>query len=300
MIGMSGRFSSWRPKTPLGLHRSTSVRHLVLSATAVLAVAGALDRRATGAVVQLIDNNSVVDFDTSSQLNSQNWLVEGVDQLHQQAFWYRVGNAAEQSLDTVPHLANAVNANFNPGLDTLNIRYTQAGSFQIDVAYTLSGGAPGSGSSGLTENITIKNLTASPLDFHFFQYSDFDLAGTAANDGVIFTNGNAVQQFDGVLAFSETVVTTAPSHRELGLQPATLNKLNDGVATTLSDTPVGLPVGPGNVTWAYQWDFSIPANGSVNIGKAKNVNYVPEPGSALLISLSALALFGMRSRRRSA
>ena len=76
------------------------------------------------------------------------------------------------------------------------------------------------------EQISISNLTASPLDFHFFQYADFDLS---AADTVIFTNANTVDQSGGGLRLSETVVTPVPSHREAAFFPITLNKLNDAL-----------------------------------------------------------------------
>lgn len=299
MKGTSGSHFSSCKSASYSLQPLASRRRLILPAIAAISLIFAQQGIALSALYTLTDLNATVEFDTSTQSNSYDWFVDGVSHLTQQAFWYRVGNTAEQSLDTIPNVHNAVDANFNPGLDKLNIRYTQAGSFQIDVGYELFGGAPG-GTAGLNENIVIKNLSGSTLDFHFFQYSDFDLAGTAGNDGVIFTNSNAVQQFDGVIAFSEAVISPTPSHRELGFYPATLNKLNDGGPTTLTDTPTGLPLGPADVTWAYQWDFSIPAGGSVSIGKTKNITNVPEPGSALLLGLSALTLLGMRARRRMA
>jgi hypothetical protein len=268
--------------------------------TTAIGLFGPFAHRASATLFTLNDGNSSIDFDTSSSTNSSNWVVDGVNHLTSQAFWYRVGNAAEQPLNSVPHPNElASNTDFDPGLDTLTIQYDGVG-FTVTVSYSLAGGAPGSLVAGMTENITINNNGIGNLDFHFFQYSDFDLLGTAGNDGAIFTNVNAVQQFDGNLALAETVTTIAPNHREIGGVPTIVNKLNDGVATTLSDTPpIGLPtLLPGNYSWAYQWDLLIPAGGSVHIGKAKNIAFVPEPCSALLGSLGALALFGARARRR--
>ena len=62
----------------------------------------------------------------------------------------------------------------------------------------------------MSEQISITNLLDSPLDFHFFQYADFDLS---AADTAFFTNANAVDQIGGGLRLSETVVTPVPSHR---------------------------------------------------------------------------------------
>jgi hypothetical protein len=225
-------------------------------------------------------------------------MVDGQDQMNQQAFWFRVGNTAEQSLHSLPiAFEMATNTNFDPNLDTLFVRYLGAG-FRADVRYALDGGAPASGSSDMSEQISITNTSGAPLDFHFFQYSDFDVSNTAGDDTAAFTNANAVQQYDGGLRLTETVVTPAASHREIDTFPNTLNKLTDGVASTLSDTPaVGVPFGPGNLAWAYQWDFTVPVGGSVQINKHKNLNarLVPEPGTMGLLALAGLlAVSGSR------
>jgi hypothetical protein len=162
----------------------------------------------------------------------------------------------------------------------------------------LNGGAAGSGASDLAEQISITNTTDGPLDFHFFQYADFDLG---AADTAVFTNLNAVQQSNGVSHLTETVVTPVPAHREIAFFPVTLNMLNDGAPTTLSDTPpIGTVFGPDDVTWAYQWDFVIPQGGTVQISKDKNINtnVVPEPTLVSLLGLAVSLLFaGYRSRQ---
>ena len=88
-----------------------------------------------------------------------------------------------------------------------------------------------------------------------------------------------------------------PSHREANLAPLTLNKLNDGAATTLSDTPIGTVIGPGNVTWAYQWDFLLQPGGTFQISKDKQITPVPEPAAiSLLIILSGILFARYRGR----
>jgi hypothetical protein len=141
------------------------------------------------------------------------------------------------------------------------------------------------------EQISIFNLTPSPLEFHFFQYADFDLS---AADTAIFTNSNTVDQTGGGLRLSETVVTPVPSHREAALFPVTLNKLNDGLPTTLSDNA---GAGPGDVTWAYQWDAVIPPSGTFLISKDKHISLVPEPAAASLLCVAAGLLVARRRKR---
>jgi len=249
-------------------------------------------QKAVAALLSLIDDNSIADFDTATPSNNYNWFVDGTDLLAQQAFWYRIGNAGpEQSVHTLPiGVQGTTDANFNGNPDTLFVRYNGAG-FQIDTKYSLDGGLPGSGTSDMGEQISITNLTASPLDFHFFQYADFDLS---AADTVLFTNANAVDQTGGGLRLSETVVTPVPSHREAAFFPVTLNKLNDGLPTTLIDNA---GAGPGDVTWAFQWDFLLPGSSTFLISKDKHINNVPEPATCSLLALAAGLLLA-RFRKR--
>jgi hypothetical protein len=189
-------------------------------------------------------------------------------------------------------------SNFDGNPDTLFVRYNGAG-FRTDVRYVLDGGAPGSGTSDMGEQISITNVSDGPMDFHFFQYTDFDVRGTAGDDSAVFTNLNAVDQYEGVARLTETVVTPVPSHREIALFPVTRNKLSDGVATTLSDTPIGTVVGPGDLTWAYQWDVVIQPGSTFQISKDKAIRAIPEPATASLLGLAVgLLLAAQRKRNR--
>ena len=126
------------------------------------------------------------------------------------------------------------------------------------------------------------------MDFHFFQYADFDITGDGPGNQSVFTNPNTVRQSNGGSFLTETVVTPVPNHREVAFFPTTLNSLNDAAPTTLSDTPLGTLVGPGDVTWAYEWDFVLAAGDTFLISKDKNlgVQPVPEPGVAAFMGVA--------------
>ena len=246
----------------------------------------------------LSDADSTASFSTGTQAGAYSWNVDGVSQLYQQWFWYRVGNTAESSIDTLPiGVEGATDANFDGFNDTLFTSYNGAG-FTLQVRYGLSGGAVGSGAADLSEQISIHNTTNSNLDFHFFQYSDFDLQGSISFDIGKFANANTVLQVNGLNRISETVVTPVASHREIGIYPTTLNSLNDGLPTTLSDTPIGVLVGPGDLTWAYQWDVTIGPGATFQISKDKNLHIVPEPSSILLAVLAFAGALCQCIRRR--
>ncbi len=242
-------------------------------------------------IVTLTDINSVAQINTASQAGMFNWIVDGQDQLAQQWFWYRVGPVGpESSVNTI-----SAPTIITPNAKTLNVSYNN-GAYAVAINYTLNGQAPGSGLSGLGELIRISNFTAAPLDFHFYQYSDFDLGGPnsvqlAKN---LFTGlYNIADQVGTGATLSETVATPGANHGEAGLFPFTLNRLNDGLATTLNDNN---SAGPGDTTWAFEWDLTIPAGSSFDINKALSLA-VPEPSSVALISLGIMA--GAFHKRRT-
>lgn len=275
---------------------SSAVARAFLSAIVLLGLFGPATQNSVAALFTLTDSNSSASFQTATADNNFNWTVDGVNQMSQQAFWYRIGEAAEQSLHSLPiAVQGTTDSNFDGNPDTLFVRYNGTG-FQAEMRYVLDGGAPGSGASDMAEQISITNVTSEPLNFHFFQYTDFDVRGTAGDDSGVFTNPNTVDQFDGPVKFTETVVTPVPSHREMALFPVTRNKLGDGVATTLSDTPLNTLVGPGNLTWAYQWDTTIQPGITFQISKDKGIRGVPEPASGALVAI-ALGLLLVRGRR---
>jgi hypothetical protein len=263
---------------------------------------GLLPQRADATLFTLTDQNSLARFDTATTSNHFDWLVDGVDKISRQSFWYRVGNAgADQSLHLLPIAAQGTSdTNFDGNPDTLFVRYTGAG-FRAEATFVLRGGVTGSGASDMGEQINITNTSASPLDFHFFQYNDFDLTPqAAAADTVLFSNANAVQQSGGGNNLTETVVTPIPSHHAASVFPVLLNELTDGNPTTLNDSPaVGVPAGPGDMVWAYEWDVTIAPNDTFQISKDKNLSAIPIPEPTTLSMLGTGVLLLARRRTKS-
>lgn len=276
----------------------TKKMRAITVALGVVAAAAISATRAEAAILTVNDLNTTVQVDTSSSSGMYNWIVDGTDQLAQQWFWYRVGSVGpEAAISTLTAAAGTGQLGRN-----IQINYTGVG-FTIEVSYLVTGGTAGSGTSDVAETIRIINTSGQLLDFHFFQYSDFDLCGTSAGDTVSFVNANTVDQTDVTgCHLSETVVVPDATHREAGIFPNTLNKLNDGVATTLVDNA---GAGPGDGTWAFQWDFTLAASGqgsSFIISKDKHLApTVPEPASLLLFGSGLLGgLRAVRRRRKEA
>ena len=82
------------------------------------------------------------------------------------------------------------------------------------------------------------------------------------------------------------------------MAPTILNSLQDSSVTDFGTTAG--TVGPGDVEFAFQWDLSIPAGGSVTISKIKQlqVNVIPEP-TTFALSFMGLALLAVRKLRKA-
>jgi hypothetical protein len=229
------------------------------------------------AALTVANGNSSVTVDPLSQAGMNNWTVDGVNQMYQQWFWYRIGATGPQSaINTIsaPTVATAAGRIIDTG-------YSNS-SLSVDILYTLTGGTAGSNTSDVAETIRIINNTASAFTIHFFQYSDFDLNGTPAGQTATFISPNAFQQTGpaGGAVMTETVTTPAPNTHEAGLYPNTLNSLNSVPSYTLNGTNSAT----GDATWAFGWDQTIAAGGTFIISKDKNIRAaVPEPASMMML-----------------
>ncbi|CAG0954767.1 hypothetical protein PHYC_00401 [Phycisphaerales bacterium] len=248
---------------------------------------------ASGVIHTLSDRNSLVQIDDASQAGMFDWFVDGTDHMFQQWFWFRVGMSPEVSIDTLALTGTFIgdtNPFDDPASDTLSLRYSAPG-FDIQPTWVLRGTTPGSARSDVTESITITNHENFDLSISFFQYSDFDLNGTSGGDTAVIPGllHNTALQSEAGFTLSETVVAPVPSHYEVANFPSILTRLNDGLPDTLTDF-----AGPvfGDCTWAFQWDFVIPAGQSVVISKDKAIT--PAPGALALLGIGMLTL----ARRR--
>jgi hypothetical protein len=250
------------------------------------------------AQVVLNDGNSQTSINLgggSGALGMNSWTINGVNQLAQQWFWIGAGGAAQAPINTLGALSYSATANY------LTATYVHS-QFNVRLDYQLSGGLPGGndGTSDVTETISIQNTTANPITFRFFQYSDFNLLGSGAADSVNITSTpppptywRALQTAGGT-ALSETVDSPFANHAEAAYAGSTLLRLNSGAPITLNDN---LSAGPGDVTWAFEWDFTLAGGETFDVLKDKrlSVGVVPEPTT---VSLLALGLLGFVLRRQ--
>jgi len=248
----------------------------------------------------LNNGNSAVTINTAASAGMASYLVDGVNQVQDQWFYYRIGSVGpEAPIDSIS-LPNASQSDAR----TLDLSYANV-QYSARVVYTLTGGAAGSGQSGLNETITFLNESATqPLSLSFFDYSDYDLNGVAGGQTLQF--GTTSIPTTWINHFTQTMgpssLTTkltsgvfAPSHVEAALYNQTLASLNDGSPTTLNDN-----LGPvtGDVTGTFEWDVTLAPDTSLTISSLISVQ-VPEPSvlGVFAVGLVAVVCRTRRTRR---
>jgi hypothetical protein len=109
----------------------------LLTTVGALFLAVALVTPADATTFTLTDLNSSAQIDDAAQRGMFNWTVNGVNQLAQQWFWFRLGSTGGQtSIDALPLLAaTASDTNGNGQNDTLFLSYGSASALQINVRY---------------------------------------------------------------------------------------------------------------------------------------------------------------------
>ncbi len=262
---------------------------------AVLVIAGwAVVAEAAPVVMVIEDQNSTARIDPFSD-GMISWVVDGTQHLWRQWFWYRLeGMGQELPLNNLGFLAaQTSDTNFliDPRDDTLTAYYGNLQQFYVVAKFGIQGGLVGSNSSDMAEQIAFHNMTSQTVKLWFFEYVNFDLNGTAGDDTVRIQGGNTAIQTDVGATVSETVVVTMPARLEANFFSNTLDSLNDAGITVLNGN--GGPL-TGDVTWAFEWYLEVPAGGSLQISKDKNL--IPEPGMLSLMVLGGLALIRRRMR----
>jgi hypothetical protein len=250
-------------------------------------------------VVAMTDGGATATIDLGSSAGMNSWSVLGQNQLNQQWFWYQTDGGIAQPINTIsaPTVQTYMG---NNGINEVIATY-QNSQLSIEIDYILSGGGVGSGNADITESIMAVNKnTSSSLTLNLFEYSNFNLLQSGNNSITIFGNPvtgyNFVQQTSGSTAIQEGIVSPNANYAEAANLNQTLNELNNQAGLVLNDTT---SAGPGNVTWAFQWNQTIDAGGQLDIFKDKNlsISMVPEPPTVAIIALGAGAL-GLALRRK--
>lgn len=267
----------------------------------VVLIAFGIAPRGSAQDITISDVNSSIGLNitngTFGNAGVTSWVVDGVDQLNRQWLYYRVGPVgAESSIETIgAPVVTGLGANY------VEVLYANS-SYGVKFSYTLGGNPVGTGKSGATLGINVINYQASPLDFHLFQYSDFDLNGGASPDSVTFLKAvgkfNRAAQTSGAAwmtnTFSGVGIPNPTPKVEAGLNNVSLAGLTDLVASDYASSATNS--GPGNVTYAMQWDLSLAAGTGFSLAETISMQ-VPEPSSFAIIA-TAIVSFVCSARHR--
>ncbi|MCH2170482.1 hypothetical protein MK489_06840 [Myxococcota bacterium] len=232
------------------------------------------------------------------------WDVEGIEHLQRQWFWYRIGSSPESNVASVPHFsAPVMNDTTGEGYDDQLVAvYQDPIGLRIRVILTLRGNGAGSHEAWVTESIKLQNLTSSPMNLAFFQYTDFNLNSNPADDQLeLFGPSLAnARHEDSMTVVTQKITGHLPVEAEVDVVDGIgdiLARMGDANPSSLSNTagPVG-----GDGSYAYRWNFSLGSSGSpsdsVDFDIEKRIESLPPPvlpvGSSFLYVLGALGLGG--------
>lgn len=249
----------------------------------------------------LTDENSTAEIDTEDSSGMWDWTVDGTSHLFEQWFYYRIGETDPTNTPAVPISALtigteiATDTNGSGSFNNLFVRYLGTG-FNIEVNFTLDGAQTGTDASDIAEQISINNTGSGSLEFHFFQYTDFDLSGTSSDDTVEHLNNVHFRQYDPAYVSGEVVSIQIPSHWQAGAYPSVLDRITDGYDLLDAGAPY-----TGDATFAWQWDANIAAGGTYQISKDKNIHpQISEPSILLLLGsgLVGVSAFARLKKRK--
>lgn len=268
---------------------------LVLSGVAVMPYCGSAQN------IYMADGGSTATINPgggSGNIGMNNWSVlSGQNQLNQQWFWYSINGNGAAPINALGGLS--VN-NIAYGLDGLNDVSVTYGNSQlsVNIEYVLSGNGASSGSADLQEYISILNPSTSgqSVNLSFYQYSNFNLLGNNVNSVSIagtpssgFSGATQTTGGPGGNGIAEVIDAPYANAAEAALVGQTLSELNSGSFYNLNDN---LSAGPGDVTWAFQWNALLHPGDTLNITKDKglSIQIVPEPSTLALIAAGMGAL----------
>lgn len=239
----------------------------------------------TAGPLSVANANSSITVDPTSVFGLSSYVVDGIENDFEQSYWTRgLGATFESPLSDLPVTAAEALGNL------IMVTYG-APQFDVQVRYVLLGGSPDSHIASLLETLMFFNRTGQPIPLTLFMETDLDVGGTAENRAVGDING-INQSAPGWSALVSA--NPIPDAFQIAPFPDLFLSLGDTASTNLTNT--GSPFGPGDATFAFQWNVILPVGSTYTVSVQKA--FVPEPATWCLTALgfgTALA-FGRRRR----
>ncbi|QSV44630.1 MBG domain-containing protein [Geobacter benzoatilyticus] len=214
-------------------------------------------------------NTSATVDDATAFTGLYSFKVDGTELMYQQWFWYRVGaTGGEASLETLGAPTSVVST-----ATSVSLTYTKAGEFTVKVQYQLTPYESGLYRADLKKTVTITNISAQPLDYHLFEYSDYEITQLATQADKVEVVGTRIYQ-TGPQTYADEGITLV---HEATPSPTSFDFDNNQIylyAELKDDAPSDFPSPQTTYTtdaeaddlqFANQWDLAIPVGGSKTI-----------------------------------
>lgn len=224
------------------------------------------------------------------------------DHLYETWWFYRVSGATGESALRAPDL-ETYSGNY------ALLEWTDVdGTGRFDATLELAVFDPGTGGQ-LFQELTVQNVTATPLTLDIFHYADFDAGGTWQNESATLVSAGPDIEMaisDGSTLDQVPWIGYGADAFEVTTWNALLGDLTDGATTNLANG--GLPYGPGDFTGAFQWVAEVLAPGETRSFLTQfgtNAPLAPpsimptpeaETGLLMFIGLAGLAYQARRAR----
>lgn len=217
----------------------------------------------------------------------------GYDYVYQDTWFGRGGDAASEGpLSSLTFLSGS-----NSAPNQILLNFKDNGQLSLDLSYELSGSGL---SSSVLEKGILTNGGTDPLTLSIFKYADYDLTygHSAHNDDFAFGNALGITQHDAFSIVSMTPTSSIPNAFQIsvvGCPGSIISSLNDGNVTNLNNT--GSPYGPGDASFAFQWNFTLAPGQAYTIENMKTLTTTPEPISCALFLVGGGALVLARKKK---
>ena len=247
------------------------------------------------------DNNRIL-VDPNNGVGAHSWTINGVSQLSQEWFYYRVGDQTPEG----PFNSSTLISASQPSADTLNLNYSDNSTWLVHENFQLTGSPTNTPVGNLAESVVITNIsTSQSLPFRFFAYTNLDLGGSPISENVGVTGGRLLNldyalfsQVGGTDSVTTILSPVGMSNYELNTYPSTLNKLTNGTVDNLNSPfiPSGFSAsmsGNADYTWAIEWTLNLKPGESFIISQGKLISPGLEPSSVVMMGFGAIALVSL-------
>ncbi len=229
--------------------------------------------------------NSVVNIDAYTQAGVYEWLVDGVNHINQNSYWFRIGDG-----DITPITALGT-PTIIPTLDMMCDVLYSGDMLDVQISYMLMGAAEGSGQSDIGQIVSITNKSGEILDLHWYEYLNLDLNGISSGQTGDLSDSTLTQTLGATQSMLSLL--TVPDLVEVGDAATLLGKLNS------NGTFVDNAYYEGDVAGVFQWNVLLDDSWMMSQDNALfGGAAVPEPSS--LLALAGFAGLVPLMRRRSA